>query len=359
MKSILVSFNSKKNEYPIFIGKGILSNIAKLFSLEIYSKMVVVADKNVKKILVKTILKYLPDNTSAITVPSGEKAKTIECVKNLWKELLRIGSDRKSLIINIGGGVAIDVSAFAASVYMRGLDFLNIPTTLLAQVDASIGGKNGINFSDIKNLIGTFNHPIGVIIDVQTLSSLPKREFLSGFAEIIKHGLIMDKKYFENVTSIHPLEFSQEQLVDIIKRSCEIKREFVESDERESGVRKLLNFGHTIGHAIEALSIESSMPLLHGEAISIGMVAEAKISHLMNLLSLSDLQRIQQSLINAELPITTSNIEINNVLKKIKSDKKNEKGKINFTLLKRIGKAVYNQNVPDEVIIQALKYVTK
>ena len=222
-----------------------------------------------------------------------------------------------------------------------------------------IGGKNGIDFSNVKNLIGTFNQPIGVIIDVQTLSSLPKREFLSGFAEIIKHGLIKDRKYFEKVTSKHPLEFNQDTLIDIIERSCKIKAEIVEADEIENGPRKLLNFGHTIGHAIESLSLESSTPLLHGEAISIGMLAGAKISHLMDLLSLSDLQRIKQSLINAGLPISTESIEINKVLEKIKSDKKNEKGKVNFTLLQEIGKAVYNQNVPDEVIIQAIKYVIK
>ncbi len=359
MKKIQVYFSSKKRTYPIFIGKGILRDINRLFSLGKYSKIVVVTDENVKKILSKTILNYLPNDTSVITIPSGERAKTIKCVGEIWRKLLQIGTDRKSFIVNIGGGVVLDVSAFAASTYMRGVDYLNIPTTVLSQVDASIGGKTGIDFSGIKNLIGTFNQPIGVIIDVQTLSSLPKREFLSGFAEIIKHGLIKDRKYFEKVTSKHPLEFNQDTLIDIIERSCKIKAEIVEADEIENGPRKLLNFGHTIGHAIESLSLESSTPLLHGEAISIGMLAGAKISHLMDLLSLSDLQRIKQSLINAGLPISTESIEINKVLEKIKSDKKNEKGKVNFTLLQEIGKAVYNQNVPDEVIIQAIKYVIK
>lgn len=359
MKSIQVTFNSRERKYPIFIGRGIFGNITKLFNLEAYSKIIIVTDTSVKKVLGKTILNFLPDNTFIIEIPSGEKAKTIESVEIIWRELLRIGSDRKSLIINIGGGVVLDTGAFAASLYMRGIDFLNIPTTLLSQVDASIGGKNGIDFSNIKNLIGTFNQPIGVVIDVQTLSSLPKREFISGFAEVIKHGLIKDLNYFEKVTRIHPLQFSQDELVDIIKRSCEIKREIVESDEKEAGVRKLLNFGHTIGHAIEMLKLESPTPLLHGEAISIGMLIETKISNLMNLLNLSDAQRIKQSLIKAELPITTSGIEINKVLEKIKSDKKNEKGKVNFTLLQGIGKAVYNQNVPKEIIIQALKDVTK
>ena len=263
MKKIQVYFSSKKRTYPIFIGKGILRDINRLFSLGKYSKIVVVTDENVKKILSKTILNYLPNDTSVITIPSGERAKTIKCVGEIWRKLLQIGTDRKSFIVNIGGGVVLDVSAFAASTYMRGVDYLNIPTTVLSQVDASIGGKTGIDFSGIKNLIGTFNQPIGVIIDVQTLSSLPKREFLSGFAEIIKHGLIKDRKYFEKVTSKHPLEFNQDTLIDIIERSCKIKAEIVEADEIENGPRKLLNFGHTIGHAIESLSLESSTPLLH------------------------------------------------------------------------------------------------
>lgn len=357
MKRILVYFSSKKSTYPIIIGKGILRNITRLFSFGIYSKIVVVTDTNVKKILAETISNYLPGNTLIITIPPSESAKNIASVSKIWKELLRVGSDRKSLIINIGGGVVMDVGGFVASTYMRGIDFLNIPTTLLAQVDASIGGKTGIDFSGIKNLIGTFDQPKAIIIDIQTLETLPKRQLISGFAEIIKHGLIKDKKYFEKVTSQHPLEFGQEELIDIIKRSCEIKGEIVESDETESGPRRLLNFGHTIGHAIEALSLETKTPFDHGEAISIGMWAEAKISHLMNLLSTLDLKRIQEALINAELPILSTNIKIDKILEKIKSDKKNEKGKVNFTLLEGIGEAVYNQNVSETVISQALKFI--
>jgi 3-dehydroquinate synthase len=264
------------------------------------------------------------------------------------------GCDKQSLVVNLGGGVIGDMGGFAASTYMRGVDYLNIPTTLLAQVDASIGGKTGIDFAGIKNLIGTFHQPVAVVIDTQTLATLPKREFLSGFAEIIKHGLIRDKKYYQEVTKKHPLKLSQDELVDIIARSCKIKAEIVESDPRESAYRKLLNFGHTIGHAIESLSLESCAPFLHGEAVSIGMLVEAKISQLDGMLSLPELQRIHQGLIKTDLPVYLTNIEIAKILKKVQSDKKNEKGKVNFTLLQKIGKAVYNQNVSENVIIEAI-----
>lgn len=354
MKNIVVNFASKKRSYPIFIGKGILGNINRLFSLEVYSKIAVVTDANAREKLAKTISSCFSNNISIITIPSGEKAKSIKSVSEIWKEMVRLGLDRKSLLINFGGGVVMDVGGFAASTYMRGIDFLNIPTTLLSQVDASVGGKVGIDFLGIKNLAGTFDQPKVVIIDVETLLTLPKREFLSGFAEIIKHGLIKDKKYFEKVASKHPLKFNLRELIDIINRSCEIKAEIVESDEKEAGPRKLLNFGHTIGHAIEAISLQTKTPLLHGEAISIGMLTEAKISSLVNLLSISDLKRIRQALINADLPITTSDIEIDKVLNMIKRDKKNEKGKVNFTLLKGIGKAVYNQNVSEGAIRKGL-----
>lgn len=386
MKRIQVYFSSKKRTYPIFIGKGVFnrhsgddpsadgedsrismsqrpclsagrdSGLARMTGLWSYSKIVVITDTNVKKLL-KNILNHLPYNVYIIIIPAGERVKSIKYVSKIWEEMLRLGCDRKSLIVNFGGGAVLDVGGFAASTYMRGIDFLNIPTTLLAQVDASIGGKTGIDFAGIKNLIGTFNQPKAVIIDIQTLATLPKREFISGFAEIMKHGLSRDRKYFEKVTSKHPLEFSQDELIDIIQRSCEIKAEIVEADETENGLRKLLNFGHTIGHAIEALSLETNRPLLHGEAVGIGMLAEAKISRLLDMISASELEQIKQSLQNAGLPISFEHIQIDKVTEKMQSDKKNEKGKVNFTLLEGIGKAVYDQNVSKNVIIEAIKYI--
>ena len=355
MKQISLNFPAKTKTCTIHIGKRIFERIGTLFDFHKYSKTFVITDQNIEPLFLKRIMKSLPIPNAFIVMVPGEKEKNIESVSKIWTAMHEAQCDRKSLVINIGGGVVCDMGGFAASTYMRGVDFIHIPTTLLAQVDASIGGKTGIDFSGVKNLIGTFNQPVGVIIDTQTLATLPKREFLSGFAEIIKHGLIKSEEYFELVTAKYPSKFTQSEMIDIVAKSIEIKAAIVQSDETESNVRKLLNFGHTIGHAIEALGLESSTPLLHGEAISIGMLVEARISHLANLLSISDLEKIEEALTTAELPVSSTGINIDKVLKKIKSDKKNEKGKVNLTLLRGIGDALYNQNVPEITIINALR----
>lgn len=357
MKNIILKHsNNKQNDCTISIGSNLIGKIGSLYDLSTYSKIFIITDKNVEPLFLQKIVAAFPLETASIVLPAGEKEKHIENVQKIWRAMYDARCDRKSLVVNLGGGVIGDIGGFAASTFMRGIDFLNIPTTLLAQVDASIGGKTGIDFAGIKNLIGTFNQPVRVIIDTQTLSTLPKREFLSGFAEIIKHGLIKDRTYFEKVTAKHPLKFTQDEMIDIIAKSVEIKADIVQSDETESNIRKLLNFGHTIGHAIEALKLDTPTPLLHGEAIAIGMLAEAKISYHLNLLSLSDLQKIEQALLTAQLPLSTD-VKKSEVLKKIKSDKKNERGKVNFTLLNRIGNALYNQNVPEDVIIRSLENI--
>jgi len=339
---------------PITIGHNILGEISKRFPLDKYSQIALLTDINTREHWASILKKKIGRKVVQIVVPSGENSKNLGQVGEIWKQMIENDLDRHSLLINLGGGVICDMGGFAASTFMRGLDFLNIPTTLLAQVDASIGGKTGFNFSGIKNLIGTFNQPIGVIIDIQTLASLPQREFLSGFAEIIKHGLIKNKNYFERVTSKHPSQFTQDELVSIIAESCKIKINIVRVDEKEQNTRKVLNFGHTIGHAVESLNLETTTPLLHGEAISIGMLTEATISHIAGLLSASDLQQIRKALINAELPTSITNATEAKILQKIRLDKKNEKGKVNFTLLKNIGTALYNQNVPETVVVEGI-----
>ena len=302
----------------------------------------------------KKLLHSLPADTDFIVLPSSEKEKNIKNVQKIWITLADRQHDRKSLVINLGGGIIGDMGGFAASTFMRGVDFINIPTTLLSQVDASIGGKTGIGFTGIKNLIGTFDQPVAVVVDTTALSTLPKREFLSGFAEIIKHGLVADKKHFEKVTAKNPLNFSKVELKEIILRSILLKVQVVENDPSESGTRKILNFGHTIGHAIESLSFETRTPLLHGEAVSIGMLVEAKISYLMELLPEKDLQIIQKVLIAANLPTPMPNLKKYEILNNMTLDKKNEKRKINFTLLKGIGKAIINQSVPASIVSQVL-----
>jgi 3-dehydroquinate synthase len=359
MKQLQLTINNQPKHYSIVIGQNIFGNINEIINLQKYSKHLVITDENIAPHFLNKLLEKLPEGTAHIILSPGEKAKTIETVQKIWTAMKDFGLDRKSLVINLGGGVIGDMGGFAAATYMRGIDFLQIPTTLLSQIDSSVGGKTGIDFAGIKNLVGTFNQPVGVLIDVQVLQTLPKRELISGFGEMIKHGLIADKTYFEKVTSKQPADFSQEELIDLIARSCEIKKEIVENDETEKGNRKLLNFGHTIGHAVESLSLETEASLLHGEAVSIGMIAEAKISALQNLISEEDVQKIEEALNKTGLPTSTSNLQTNTVLEKMQTDKKNERGQINFTLLSSIGSAVINQHVSDETTVQAIEFINK
>ncbi len=372
MKNIKLIINKKTQEYTLTIGNKILNEINNIFPTEKYSKIFIVSDEIVAPLFLDQLISKLSKETKHIISRSGEIAKNIDSIQKIWNAMKDAGCDRKSLVINLGGGVVCDMGGFAASTYMRGIDFINIPTTLLSQIDASVGGKTGIDFAGIKNLIGTFDQPKAVIIDIQTIKTLPKREFLSGFAEIIKHGLIKDKNYFQFVTSKNPLDFNDDELIEIISKSCEIKKEIVEKDETEKGDRKLLNFGHTIGHAIEALSLETDKPLLHGEAISIGMVAEAKISKIQNMISEEDFKSIEDALINANLPTSLRDHEsrfnrenvakqsLSNIFKKMQTDKKNVNGKINFTLLTSIGNAVFDQkDISEDTIKDALNYVSK
>ncbi|MBI4008969.1 3-dehydroquinate synthase [Candidatus Roizmanbacteria bacterium] len=341
------------DRYTVFIGADIINQLPKLVNLKKYSGAFLITDETIWRNWLEKIDKILPKEYQKIILPAGEQSKNVEYVQKVWHKMFLAGCDRRTLVINLGGGVIGDLGGFAAATYMRGVDFLQIPTTLLAQVDSSVGGKVGINLLGIKNLIGTFQQPIAVIIDISTLSTLPHRELVSGFAEIIKHSLIADKKYFQIVTSKKPEEFSQEELIEIITRSVQIKADIVSQDEKESGLRKLLNFGHTIGHAVEAISQEDDKPLLHGEAISIGMVVEGKISKILGLLSDEGCKILEQSLIKAGLP-TALNLPVDDILEKIKFDKKNIKGATKFTLLQNIGKAIINKSVDESIIRKAL-----
>jgi 3-dehydroquinate synthase len=355
MKKLTISLPSiKERTYPIHIGTNLFEKLPALFDFSKYTKIFVITDTNVEGLFLKKLLKNLPDKTSQIILPPGEKAKDINHLTKIWKEMVDSGLDRNSIVINLGGGVIGDIGGFAASTYMRGIDFINIPTTILSQVDESVGGKTMIDFNEIKNIIGTFHQPSAVFIDIETIKTLPERQVLSGFAEIIKHGIIKDKAYFDFVTKKHPLEFTDAELIETITKSCEIKAQIVQNDEKEKGERKLLNFGHTIGHAIEAISLETPIPLLHGEAISIGMVFEAKIALKTGLLYEDDAKIIKQKLRDAGLPTELPNFSAEEIIKKMKSDKKNVGETINFTLVKRIGEGVVNQTVSEETIKEML-----
>ena len=340
------------------IGKNLLSKINQLFDFSKFSKITILTDTNMVRHWLPVVKKSLGQKTLEIIIKPGEKEKNIKTVKKIWEKMFEFGLDRKSLLINLGGGVIEDVGGFAASTFMRGIEFLNIPTTLLAQVDASIGGKTGINFLDIKNGIGVFKNPVGILIDVDTLKTLPKRELISAYGEIIKHGVISGRVHFDLVISKKPEEFSQEELIAIIKQSINIKSKIIKKDPKEKNLRKVLNFGHTIGHAIESLSWRTDKPLLHGEAVAIGMVAESNLaSSNLRGCTAEDFKLIKKAITNAGLPINIKNIKSEDIMKMILTDKKNFKGKINWSLPKKIGEILVNINVAESLIIKAIESI--
>ncbi len=343
--------------YAINIGSGSLEQIGSLYPLGNYSQIIVVVDDKTPPDLRKRLLDSLPSGTGTVVIPGGDKHKNLANIEKIWRAAHAAGCDRSSLFINLGGGVIGDMGAFAASTYMRGVDFLNIPTTLLAQVDSSIGGKTAFNFDGVKNLIGSFRQPVSVIIDIETLASLPRREFTSAFGEIIKHGLIADADHFIQATAKRPAEFNSQELEDIIYGSCMIKLGIFKDDPIEKGARKLLHFGHAVGHAIEALSLETDGPLLHGEAVSLGMAAEATISANTGLLSSEDLSTIIQALNKAGLPTKIRGYRLEDVITRMRSGKNNTGGKLNLTLLEGLGHATYDHEVPESVVKEALRTV--
>lgn len=358
MKKIDITIPEHAKKYPIYIGKNLLQKASEMLHTETYSSVVIITDEYLAKNWVEKLTQTFKMKPHVIVLKQGEQSKTIETVQTIWKKLLDFGCDRKSLVINFGGGVIGDMGGFAASTYMRGIDFVQIPTTLLSAVDASVGGKTGIDFADIKNIIGTFQQPAAILVDTEVLETLPEREFLSGFAEMIKQGLIQDKEYFYTVTAKKPREFSSDELVNIMEKSCQLKANLVMQDEKEAAERKILNFGHTIGHAIESLSWDTEMPLRHGEAVNIGMIAETQLSNIIGLLSDAETDEIVTALHKTGLPVSVEHLNVKLIVNKIVKDKKNTAGQIKWVLLKHIGKAVYDQTIEDEKIVQkALEYI--
>lgn len=333
------------------IGHHVIETIGSIFNLGMYTQIFVVTDENVAKLYLPSLRSSIPKHSTVFVLRAGEKEKNLNSVEKIVTAMHNAHCDRHSLVINLGGGVVSDIGGFSASIFMRGVDLLNIPTTLLSMIDAAIGGKNGVNFSGVKNLIGTIRQPVGVLIDTACLATLPKREFFSGFAEIIKHGLIQDRIFFDKVTSKSPSEFTQQEMISIIARSCEIKTDIVTRDEMESGDRKLLNFGHTVGHAIEALSLETKKSMLHGQAVAMGMIVESKISQLLGLLSENDYEIIKKKIFPFIGDMKNFDIEL--LTGKIQSDKKKYGDMVQWTLLDRIGHAVINQKVDEDSIKKA------
>jgi 3-dehydroquinate synthase len=295
-------------------------------------------------------------NFPKVVVPAGEDNKKLSSVEAIWEFLSHSGADRKSLMINIGGGMLTDLAGFAASTFKRGFDFINIPTTLLSQVDASVGGKTGFNFNGLKNEIGTFQEPKAVFIYTPFLQTLDSSNFLSGYAEMIKHGLIHAPEHLQElmVFQVDPVDYVS--LREMILHSVEIKKHFVTNDPFEKNIRKALNFGHTIGHAIESLAMLQKRPVLHGFAVAWGMTAELFLSAEICGFPMMEVDRISQWIRQLFGTISLESADFEELWNIMQHDKKNEGNLINFTLLSAIGKFEINQNCSKDLVMESLQY---
>jgi len=291
-----------------------------------------------------------------IVLPSGEENKKLETVSELWEFLSKNEADRKSLLINIGGGMLTDLAGFAASTFKRGIDFVNVPTTLLSQVDASAGGKTGINFNGLKNEIGTFREPVAVIIHTGFLKTIDHENFLSGFAEMIKHGLIHDTSHLEELKKFDLNHIGYGKLEEIIEHSVDVKAYFVSHDPTEQNIRKALNFGHTAGHAFESLAMEQGRPVLHGYAVAWGMITELYLSVKNTGFPEADCNELTRWLIDIYGKFEIREKDFERLFRLMTHDKKNDSGRINFTLLEKPGQMKINQHCNREMIYDALKY---
>jgi 3-dehydroquinate synthase len=352
MEKIRVELGERS--YDIHIGSDMLGELGKKVMDFKFSRVALISNPTVYGLYGGTLLKALKENrqdVSAVIIPDGEGYKDLLWAYYIYGELLKRKLDRASAIIAIGGGVIGDIAGFVASTYMRGVSFIQVPTTLLAQVDSSVGGKTGVNHPLGKNMIGAFYQPRLVWSDVSTLRTLPKREFLAGMSEVIKYGVIWDERLFryleENRTKI--LDLEKEALTHIIKRSCEIKAEVVSKDEREGGLRAVLNYGHTIGHAIETATGYTTY--IHGEAVAIGMHSAARLALSLGMMDKSAVERIRSLIVSYELPAEVPpDLGPEKLLSSMQLDKKAVAGKMKFVLPEKIG-SVKTLNVDDKAMI--------
>lgn len=323
-----------------------------------YSKIFIIVDTNTHEHCLASFMSNLTTSiaTEVIEIIPGEINKSIETCSGVWDALAELNADRKGLVINVGGGVVTDLGGFVASTFKRGMDFINVPTTLLSMVDASVGGKTGVDLGTLKNLIGVINNPEMVLVDGAFLATLPKEELRSGLAEMYKHGLIADRPYWNQLKNMEGL--TTDDLNTLIYDSIVIKNNVVLEDPTEQNIRKTLNYGHTLGHAIESycLAQEDKTTLLHGEAIAIGMILESYISTHITSLPQEELTEIT-TVFNGMYPqVIFSKEDIEQIINYLKYDKKNSNGQINFVLLNNIGKPVIDKVVSNELIYEAFEY---
>ncbi len=324
-----------------------------------HSKVFIIVDSNTHQYCLPSFLEHLEMDTTTIEIieiPDGEIYKTIDICMQVWHTLSELNADRSSLIINLGGGVVTDLGGFVANTFKRGIDYINVPTSLLAMVDASIGGKTGVDLGVLKNQIGVIKSGKMVLIDTRFLDTLPQSELKSGLAEMLKHGLIHSRNYWNSVTNLNALTL--EDLDRLVHESVVIKHNIVSQDPLEQGLRKALNYGHTLGHAIESycLSHDHKPSLLHGEAIAIGMVLESYISSKLLTLNPEDLEGIKSVILSTYNKIDFDTSDYKAIIDLLKYDKKNSHGKVKFVLLEAIGTPKMDCEVPNDLIIEAFEY---
>ncbi|MFZ9044702.1 MAG: 3-dehydroquinate synthase [Cyclobacteriaceae bacterium] len=313
-------------------------------------KVAILVDENTRKFCLPLLSEYYDQ---VIEVKSGEQNKNLSTCSQIWDQMTEAGLSRKSLLINLGGGVIGDMGGFVASTYKRGIRFINVPTTLLSQVDASIGGKLGIDYKGLKNHIGVFKDPDAVILSDVFLKTLNERQLRSGYAEVIKHGFIWDKNYLKDIRN---RSFSNEEDWDLLLvRSVEIKGEIVEKDPLEKGLRKILNFGHTMGHAVETYHLENGKDMLHGEAVAVGMIMELCLSHQLGWMEAAQVRDLSTWLFGI-YGYVQSVPDADSLIKLMIHDKKNDAGQINFSLLRAVGSCQYDVQVNRQQIENAVAY---
>jgi 3-dehydroquinate synthase len=346
-----------QNKVNITFGTEALLRFSKELQAKDYTSLFLLVDTHTQEFCLPGFVSQTGlTQLEVLVMEPGEEHKTLQTCENLWNQLSERGADRNSALINLGGGVVTDLGGFVACAFKRGIDFYNLPTTLLAMVDASVGGKTGIDLGALKNQIGIIEEPKQVIIDAQWLQTLPQEELRSGFAEMLKHGLISNKDYWEQLKSLPKLEAAT--LAEFIKPSVAIKKQVVLEDPREKHLRKILNFGHTLGHAIESyyLTHPEKKRLLHGEAIAIGMVMEAYLG--VSCCSFSNVaaEEIKKTFAQFYPPVEIDAQDREGILELLRHDKKNKAGRVNFVLLKSIGVPEIDVEVPQELFTQAFEF---
>ena len=354
-----VSVKNGKN-YEIVIEKNFELLKEEIEKIEIAGKKIcIITDSIVEPLYldeVKNALAGLDKTVISYTFKSGEPSKTLDTVQEIYEFLIENKFERKDLLVALGGGVVGDMTGFVAATFLRGLDFIQIPTTLLSMVDSSIGGKTGVDFKGYKNMVGAFKMPKLVYMNIQTLTTLDERQFYAGFAEAMKSALIRDAHYYEwQLEKLYEIcDKELDILEELVLGSLKVKKFIVEKDPYEQGDRALLNLGHTIGHAIEKYK---NFNMLHGECVALGCVAAAYISYQKNMLSMEEYYEIRDMFVPFNLPISIEDMDIEAVLSYTKSDKKMENNQIKFVLLKKIGKAVIDTSVTDDEVRAALKEI--